>query len=91
MSSLLYTPLQILPGRTRDTKIEESIVQFGCVLEPRSITFNQEGEHMESIMHAQSTQLPVQIMLSCHLSSDCMPASLADCASKQLSHICMFV
>ncbi len=73
-------PSPDIPGRKRETNIEDSIVQFGCVLEPRYITLDQEGEHLESIMHAQSTQLPVQIMLSCHLSSACMRASLADCA-----------
>ena len=84
-------PSEDIPGQKKETNIEEGIVQFGCVIEPRSITINQEGEHLESNMHAQSTQLPIQMSLSCHLSSACMPASLADCASKQLSHICMFV
>ncbi len=83
-------PSPSIPGCKRESIIEGSIVQFGCVLEPRSITLIQEGEHLESIVHAQSTQLPVQIILSCHPSSACMPASLADCAYKQLSHICMF-
>ena len=82
-----------IPGRKRETNIEEGIVQFGCVLEPRSITVNQKGEHLESIMHAQSTQLPVQIILSCHPNLACMPASLADCASTKVivshSYVCL--
>ena len=73
-------PSEDIPGQKKETNTEEGIVQFGCVLEPRTITVNLKGEHLESIMHAQSTQLPVQISLSCHLSLASIPSSLADCA-----------